>query len=392
MLISFGSADAQLTRPTPMGVDGSNSVLAFATTGPAGCSNINGTLGAIVSDQSGTQYILSAAHVLALGKTGILATGSLQPVTQPALLHAVTECNQVTPALIASIQVARLSTVVPLNFTGSFSQADAAIAQVLPGTVSSSIVGIPTFSGVQLTVVKAGLQLQKSGAKTGNTIGHVKKINIPVHYPTCRHQPTGKALTAATCGLHEIKIANVIEVKPTNFGINGDSGSLVLTVGSCPQPVGLLIAKNSNVAFVEPIGPTMSALMSAGGYSSLSVVQGGGGCTPTTSQVQNFGDDNSADFTLQDATIPDQDVAQALSAAPNLQMFLDDFCALFQGVNIDGVGVDLSVSPAALDVVVDSAASLDPFHQCIPASFGGVPVEQDVIETADGPSGTFLPN
>ena len=296
-----------------------------------------------------------------MGTTGILASGSSQPITQPALLHAVTQCDQVTPALIASIQVATLSTVVPLDITGSASAADAAIAKVLPGAVSSGIVGIPNFSGVQLTIVKKGLQLQKTGQSSGNTIGHVKKINLPVKYTICQHAATAPTDTAASCGLHNIKILNLIEVKPANFGKAGDSGSLVLTVGSCPQPVGLYVAQNSNSGFVEPIGPTMNALISAGGYSSLSVVQGGSGCTTDTSQVQNFDDDNSADFTLQDATVPDQDVAQALTVAPNLSMSLvpcEFFHGISPGINIDGVAIDLSVSPAALDVVVDSSADL----------------------------------
>lgn len=94
----------------------------------------------------------------------------------------------------------------------------------------------------------------------------------------------------------------------------------------------------------------------------------------------------------QDATVPDQDVAQAISVGPNLGMTMA-YCAIIKGINIDGVAIDLSVSPAALDVVVDSTADLDPDHLCIPASFAGIPVEQDVIPTVDdATSSIFVPN
>ncbi len=55
--------------------------------------------------------------------------------------------------------------------------------------------------------------------------------------------------------------------------------------------------------------------------------------------------------------------------------------------NVAGVGIDLSGSTAALDVVVYSSADLDPYHICIPATFEGIPVEQEVIKTIEPDDG-----
>jgi hypothetical protein len=47
------------------------------------------------------------------------------------------------------------------------------------------------------------------------------------------------------------------------------------------------------------------------------------------------------------------------------------------------VGIDLSGTTAALDVVVDQSYDLDPNHICIPEIYEAVNVEQDVIETIE---------
>lgn len=386
VLVGFSFAEAQLIRPTPMGVDGGNAVINYTATR---CYGFPGTLGAVVADQNGNQYVLSDSHVLAVGATSFLASGSSEPITQPDVItDLASNCNLINPTQIASIEVATLSTVVPVNFNGkATSAADAAIAQVLPGMVSPAIVGISVFSGVQLQVEKKGLQLQKTGTYSGNTIGHVEKINVTAIEKFCQHVSTDG--TEKTCGLTDVRIPGAIEIKPGNFAGSGDSGALVLTVGPCPQPEGIVISGNSTHVLVEAIGPTMTALMSAGGYSSLSVVPGGAGCSPTTAQVQDFGDSNPADFTVADPNVPDSDVAQALAVLPNLA---NEGCAGLDSIygDIAGVAVDLSVSPAALDVIVNNASDLDPNNYCIPASFGGVPVEQSVVETFDNQSDTTV--
>jgi hypothetical protein len=371
------SAGAQVTRPTPMGVEGSNGAVS-STTFP--CFGIGGTLGALVADQNGTEYILSNAHVFAVGPSGFFANGYPEPITQPSPFGVVSTCEAITPALIASIQVATLSTVAPLNFDGSMSQADAAIAKVLPDMASSSISEIPFFSGVQLKVVKKNLQVQMTGAASGNTIGHViSKMLMPADVTVCQHIPTAKGETKKTCGLTTIKLNNTFDVKPGNFAQHGDSGALVLTVGPCPQPVGVLVSGNGSKAVVEAIGSTLNALQSAGGYSSLSIIPGGTSCTPSVTQIQVPGG-SSSDWTLEDPTVADPDVAQALVVLPDLTSAL---AYLIDDGWVDGIGIDLSGSVASLDVVWDSAADEADSPTNIPSTYEGVPVEQNVIETYD---------
>jgi hypothetical protein len=160
------------SRPIPLGVFESNAVItAFRGTG---CSVYAGTLGALIADSNGNQYVLGAAHVLALGSTGYLASGSAEAIIQPDLFEVASSCSQMTPALINSIQVASLSTVIQPNFNAhATTPADAALAKVLPGKVSSSILNIPVFSSTPLADVKKGLQVQEQGGCTGLTNGRV---------------------------------------------------------------------------------------------------------------------------------------------------------------------------------------------------------------------------
>ena len=133
-----GSAAGQtqfIPRPTPMGVAGGNSGFNTESVYPE-CLAYGGTLGALLQDAAGTQYILSDAHVLALGPTGYYASGSNVPIVQPFQGDAYPtflSCPP-TPIQIAAITVGTLSTVLPLNLNGVSSQ-DAALARAFTGSV-----------------------------------------------------------------------------------------------------------------------------------------------------------------------------------------------------------------------------------------------------------------
>jgi len=287
--------------------------------------------------------------------------------------------------LASKYAVANLATIAAPNFTaGSISPAEAVLLKVIPGKVSSNIANIPVFSGIPLSVYKKNLHVQMRGAFSGlRTNGHtLSKMLMPVAIKLCQHQPTRiptPGNPSSGCNESPVKLANSFEVKPFDFANDGDSGALVLTVGPCPQPIGMIegsgVLNGKNVVVIESIGPVLNALKSAGGYSSLSIVSGGGGCSSNLAEVGDGGTPQI--FTLQDVTVPDPDVARALAVLPDV-----GFGFLCAG-NVAGVGVDLSVSPAALDVVVFSSAGLDPYHICIPSSYEGVPMEQDVIKTID---------
>lgn len=147
-----------------------------------------------------------------------------------------------------------------------------------------------------------------------------------------------------------------------------------LTRGPCPQPVGVLVAGEEGRAAVESIGTTLSALKSAGGYSSLSVVSGGGGCTPSTAEVE----DANGDVSLEDPTVPDPDVAEALVARADMLSNDSDLGLLTLDGYVDGVGIDLSFPTASLDIIFDSSSDLDVYGSWFPTSYEGIPVKETV--------------
>jgi hypothetical protein len=170
-------ANAQLTRPTTMGVSGSNE--SFTENARGICTVEKGTLGALVTDGA-SLYILGAAHVLALGTSGYFGSASGEPIVQPSLealgkapLNLIT-CPP-TASQLAVAEVAKLSAVVPITFnTSAHNTYDAALAKILPGSATSSINGISAFSGTVLSPVSKGLKVQKVGPKTGMTKGKVR--------------------------------------------------------------------------------------------------------------------------------------------------------------------------------------------------------------------------
>jgi hypothetical protein len=268
--------------------------------------------------------------------------------------------------------------VAPNFAAGSVSQSDTALAAILPGMVTSDIYFSPAFSGTPLAVYKKGIKVAKEGAGSGYSFGRtVSKMLIPGKAKLCTKIGPYNPLVKQSCPKAVVRFASTFEISPNNFATDGDSGSLVLTVGPCPQPVGVLVSKESSTGrtMALPIAGVLNALQAAGGYTSLSIVPGGGGCTPTVGEVAT-----GSSSSLQDLTLPDPDVALALLALPDLNSSIG--WMIVTGA-IDGIGIDLSSNPAALDVVVESASDLDTYHIFVPATFEGVPVEQHVIKTYD---------
>jgi len=221
------------------------------------------------------------------------------------------------------------------------------------------------------------------GPATQLTKGKVKKILKMVKYEICAHTPT----SGSACGEARIMFGTHIVVTPvqpsTVFDGFGDSGALVLTTGSCPQPVGMVVGGNSTSTFVAPLAATgsipgvLQALQTAAGSSSsFVVVPGGGGCTATGQAEVVLGDGS---IEAVDATVPDSDVLKALNALPDflntglLPIFLT------YGM-VDGVAIDFSTTPASFDVTADDGtiqgeSDATYVQSLVPTSFDGVPVE-----------------
>jgi hypothetical protein len=238
-------------RPIELGVSGGN-IHSFNKKKTL-CSS--GTLGSMVQDGSGTQFILSNNHVLDdinKGKRG-------DPIVQPGL--ADVSCVQ-----DPTTAVANLSRAVKINFGGT-NTVDAAIAEVIPGDVSSSIMNIGPIASTTVAP-SPGLAVQKQGTATCLTMATISGVGMhgKISY--------GKGKSARF--VNQIVINGPLP--PNNFGGPGDSGSLIVTTDSCPRAVGLLFAGSGDQkqTIANPISSVLSKL-----HVSMT-----GGCTPAVTAPQ----------------------------------------------------------------------------------------------------------
>lgn len=234
---------ARQNRPIELGVSGGN---ANDLANGFCCS---GTLGALV-ESGGTQYILSNSHVFAGdiassgGDPDVSQIGD--PINQPGLIDV--QCQD-----IANDYVANLSTLSTLAANPPSGNVDAALAEVISGTVRSdgSIleIGVLSSSTVAASIDQA---VKKSGRTTGLTRSSVEGLNATVNVGYS-DECAGNSFTRQFTG--QIFITN----RGSKFLNSGDSGSLMVEdVTNNPRAVGLLYAGGGNIAVANPIGDVLS--------------------------------------------------------------------------------------------------------------------------------------
>jgi hypothetical protein len=202
----------------------------------------SGTLGALVKDAAGTQYILSNNHVLA--RVNSAAIG--EDINQPGLIDNL--CQKTSGDVVAdlsryvSIQFRKGGGNPPLNTV------DAAIAQVRPGAVDASgkIIDIDPLAA-DPAQDQVGLLVQKSGRTTGLTKGSIAAVDVTIDV-----------------SYGNGKIARYVDQFLVNgtggaFSAGGDSGSLITDMASPPHAVGLLFAGTSTQTIGNPIGSVLTA-------------------------------------------------------------------------------------------------------------------------------------
>jgi hypothetical protein len=205
-----------------------------------------GTLGALVWI-GGTQYILSAGHVLEGdivrgGNNRIARTGD--PIIQPGLVDVScqTSLGQIVGTLVKRRSLSR-------------SNVDCGIAQVVPGMVGTdgAILGIGTISS---EIVSAALNqpVKKSGRTTGLTTSSISGLNATVKI---KFTNECHGVTYYRTFYGQIVVNN----PSSSFLRSGDSGSLLVEdEPTNPRAIGLLIAGNKSAAFANPIGDVLSFL------------------------------------------------------------------------------------------------------------------------------------
>ncbi len=267
-----------------LGSSGGNNNDADISEDGAGRSLINdccgGTLGALVRDETGTQYILSNNHVLAesdQGKPG-------DSIVQPGLIDS--NCDQNAGRPVASLRY-----VVPLS--ASRSNVDAALAEVNAGTVDPSgailqLGGTGTgtnggfgaaapaggqgeaITAASFSAETAPLLVAKSGRTTGLTCSTLDAIDLSIevdYYKDC----------AETQPYYRKTFANQLGIGGDGFADSGDSGALVVNAGSA-EPLGLFFAGGTDdhgggFSVAAPIQDVLAELGSEAGRE-FSIVGG----------------------------------------------------------------------------------------------------------------------
>jgi len=316
-----------------------------------------GTLGALVEDTSGTEYILSNNHILA--RTNAAAIG--EDIIQPGLIDESPACFKDTTDIVAS-----LSAVIPIQFKTKkiipTNTADAAIAQVRVGNVdpTGSILDIGTLSTDTLAP-SLGMAVKKSGRTTGLTNGNITAVNatIDVSY--------GSGKTA--------RFINQIVIGSGNFIAAGDSGSLMVEdVVTNPRAVGLLFAGSSTAAIANPIDDVLNAfgVSMVGSGPSASLM---GKILAWVRKLLTVDESQAAN-----AQLPRHASQAAVDAVRRVKERHEGRLLAVPGVVGVGVGVsEQAVGHAAIEVYVIEAAEL--LKQALPNSLDGIEVK--TIQTGE---------
>lgn len=353
----------ELAAPTLLGSSGGNNN-DFDESGNTVVDCCSGTLGALVQDASGRQYLLSNNHVLARSDHAQVGDS----IVQPGLIDNNCTPNGDGPG---TVPVGALTAWLPLRSPQT--NVDAAIAQVASHTVdpTGSILEFGTRQpdgslgaappGISSTNGKgesATLQMRvaKSGRTTGLTCGRVSAIDLDVsvdYYRDCAE--TRPYLTKT--------FTHQIAVSGDRFSDAGDSGSLLVDAADA-EPVGLFFAGGLDAAGVShaianPAGDVLAALgTQLPGDSAFSYV----GTTDHEVSCLSYGDSTTS--AAQTHPLPDAEIARqqtAVNAGRSLVNPSTGILGIAYGKSSDEPGT------AGLIVYVDENSAPQ-----VPVSAGGV--------------------
>jgi len=265
---------ARQTAPIQLGTSGGN------ITDLANGYCCSGTLGSLVEDANGTQYIMSNTHVFA-GDSVSGGNGKVSmpgdDINQPGYIDV--NCQD-----IPADYVATLTEWIDLP-PGGLGTVDAAIAEVAAGMVSTdgSILAIGPISSTPVDAF-VGQQVKKSGRTSGLTNGKISALNATVSV-AYEDECSGSEFVTTFTGQ--------ILVNTKRFLRGGDSGSLMVEkVDSNPRPIGLLYAGSSQVSIASPIQDVLDELTLAMGSTMTMVgtpASGSSSATPTNGSSQGNG-------------------------------------------------------------------------------------------------------
>jgi hypothetical protein len=311
---------AQITPPVQLGASGGNNN-DYDTKGNQIADCCGGTLGSLIQDGAGREFLLSNNHVLAQSDQASVGDS----IIQPGLID-----NNCTPYGDGpgTTPIGTLTGWLALNSNST--NADAAIAQVAPGAVdpAGGILELGTRQadgtlaaaapGVSSTGGKGesaslGLTVAKSGRTTGLTCAGISALNLDVNVDYFLDCAETKPYLTKT-------YTNQIAISGNQFSDAGDSGSLVVDTTDA-EPVGLFFAGGVDASGISqgvanPVADVLSELSAqVGAGTSYSFV----GAADHAVSCLNYGDNTVA--AAQARTLSDAEIArtqQALGQARQL--------------------------------------------------------------------------
>ena len=344
----------QLPTPVALGSSGGNNN-DYDTRGNQIADCCGGTLGSLIQDTGNHQYLLSNNHVLARSDQASVGDA----IIQPGLIDNNCTPNGEGPG---TSPVGSLTGWLPLS--SSATNADAAIAQVNSGAVSTTgnILELGTRQadgtlaaappGVSSTGGKGeaatlNLTVAKSGRTTGLTCANISALALDLnvdYYTDCAE--TKPYLTKS--------YTNQLAISGNQFSDAGDSGSLVINAGDA-EPVGLFFAGGTDSSGVSqgvasPAPDVLTELSAQlGGGATYSFV---GGPDHAVSCL-NYGD--STVSVAQNLTLTGAENARAQLAMAQARTLVNSSTGILgvaTGKSSDHAG------EAAVILYVDEAASV----------------------------------
>ena len=316
------SHQAQLPVPVEMGSSGGNNN-DYDAQGNQVADCCGGTLGSLIEDANGRQYLLSNNHVLA--RSDQASAGDT--IVQPGLID-----NNCVPYGDGpgTTSIASLSAWLPLSATTT--NADAAIAQVTAGTVdpSGSILELGsrqpdgTLSAAPPGISSTGgkgesaslsLNVAKSGRTTGLTCAGISALSLDVNVDYFTDCAETKPYLTKT-------YTNQLAITGNQFSDAGDSGSLVVDTVNA-EPVGLFFAGGTDAAGVSqgianPAPEVLKELSAqGGGATSYSFV----GTADHAVSCLNYGDSTVA--AAQTRTLSDFEAVRSQMALTQARMLVN---------------------------------------------------------------------
>jgi hypothetical protein len=357
---------AQLSSPAQLGSSGGNNN-DYDTHGNQIADCCGGTLGSLVQDNAGRQFLLSNNHVLA--RSDQAAVGDT--IVQPGLID-----NNCTPYGDGpgTNPVATLTSWLPLS--SSSTNADAAIAMVTgsavdtsgnilelgtrqaDGTLGAAPPGISSTNG-KGEAASLGLMVAKSGRTTGLTCAGISALSLDVnvdYYTDCAE--TKPYLTKT--------YTNQLAISGNQFSDAGDSGSLVVDTADA-EPIGLFFAGGTDLAGVtqgvaSPAPDVLAELAAqVGSGATYSFV----GSADHPVSCLNYGDNTVS--LAQARTLSDAEISRSQTALAQARLLINPSAGIL-GV-ATGKSSDRPGEGAILIYVDESFGAAGP---AVPATVEGV--------------------